>query len=89
MCQLNFIQLHGNETPEYCDSLISRVSLPIIKALKTDGQFCVGTLVQYSRTSYFLFDLDENDSRRPKNGALDRLWSEAAAVRRKGFDGRY
>jgi len=83
-CRLNMIQLHGRETPEYCDELSSRVSLPIIKALQPGEEFDVAKLVQYRRTSYFLFDLGKNSSGLGDD-VLERLWSQAAVMRDKGF----
>lgn len=89
-CQLgilNLVQLHGNESPEYCDTLVSLVSLPIIKAVQDRLPVDIKQLRKYRRPSYFLFDLDKN--RRPTgngaNGAQEKLWSAAADIRRKGY----
>jgi phosphoribosylanthranilate isomerase len=54
---LHAVQLHGNETPDYC-SMIQRVR--VIKALRVDSNFRVDTLRSYgSRT--FLLDACSND----------------------------
>ena len=53
---LNMIQLHGNETPEYCATLHSD-GIEIIKAFSVDGNFDFTTTEAYtSAVDYFLFD---------------------------------
>ncbi|MES2619606.1 MAG: phosphoribosylanthranilate isomerase [Bacteroidota bacterium] len=53
---LNMIQLHGNETPEYCASLKSD-GIEIIKAFSVDDNFDFATTEAYaSAIDYFLFD---------------------------------
>lgn len=42
-CQLNFVQLHGEESPAYCRSL----NLPVIKAFKVGPDFTVNQLTGY------------------------------------------
>lgn len=53
--QLNYIQLHGKESPAYCESI--RKKLPVIKAFNIDEQFSFPSLYDYrSVCDYFLFD---------------------------------
>ena len=53
---LNMIQLHGNETPEYCASLKSD-GIEIIKAFSIDSNFDFTSTEAYaSAVDYFLFD---------------------------------
>jgi phosphoribosylanthranilate isomerase len=53
---LQYVQLHGNETPEYCRSLQNR-GLNIIKAFRVDGSFNFSMLNNYKAFSdLFLFD---------------------------------
>src|SRR5688572_29103647 len=53
---LNAIQLHGSETPEYCASLQSS-GIEIIKAFSVDDDFDFGITESYSPfVDYFLFD---------------------------------
>jgi len=85
-CGLNMIQLHGNETPEYCDALLSKLSLPVIKAFTMNQLPTADVLRQYTRTSYFMLDIDKNYNLVSKlNGHRDHLWSAAATLRRKGY----
>ncbi|CCG98492.1 Phosphoribosylanthranilate isomerase [Fibrella aestuarina BUZ 2] len=53
---LQYVQLHGNETPEYCRSLQNR-GINIIKAFRVDGSFNFSMLNNYKAFSdFFLFD---------------------------------
>lgn len=54
--QLDYVQLHGNESPEYCEELM-RKKVKVIKAFEMDESFDFGRLKKYeSFTDYFLFD---------------------------------
>jgi len=59
ICQdwnLNGIQLHGHESPEYCTN-IKKSGLTVFKAISIDEQFDFETLSAYSGAcNYFLFD---------------------------------
>jgi phosphoribosylanthranilate isomerase len=62
--QLNAIQLHGAETPEYCKAL--RATIPaeteLIKAFGIDGNFDFSVLSAYAdAVDYFLFDTQTAD----------------------------
>ena len=53
---LSFVQLHGNETYDYCGKL-KQSGIRIIKAFQIDETFDFGLLHDYeSTTDYFLFD---------------------------------
>ena len=53
---LSFVQLHGNETYDYCGKL-KQSGIRIIKAFQIDERFDFGLLNDYeSTTDYFLFD---------------------------------
>ena len=51
---LNFIQLHGNESPEYCRA----VQLPVIKVFRVAPDFDAG-IMKYYDVHAFLFDTYE------------------------------
>jgi phosphoribosylanthranilate isomerase len=52
---LDYLQLHGNETAEFCKEL--QKSIPIIKAFQVDDDFDFSTLKEYEDgCTYFLFD---------------------------------
>ncbi|RRJ89517.1 phosphoribosylanthranilate isomerase [Flavobacterium macacae] len=53
--KLDYIQLHGNESPEFCLKLQNKI--PIIKAFSIDENFDFKILKNYSEScTYFLFD---------------------------------
>jgi phosphoribosylanthranilate isomerase len=62
---LHAVQLHGNETPDYC-SMIQRVK--VIKTFRVDSNFRVDTLRSYSGT--FLLDGCSPGTGRPFNWEL-------------------
>lgn len=54
--ELNIIQLHGNETPEYCEAIRS-TCCPVIKAFRVDSRFDIKSTKPYEPVcDYFLFD---------------------------------
>ncbi len=54
--QLDFIQLHGEETPELCNKIQSK-SLKVIKAFNVSNEFNFNTLNEYNKNcTHFLFD---------------------------------
>lgn len=58
LLKLKAVQLHGSESPEYCEALKSSFSsLEVIKAFGIDEDFDFSTLEAYLKvTDYFLFD---------------------------------
>ncbi|MES2810863.1 MAG: phosphoribosylanthranilate isomerase [Bacteroidota bacterium] len=53
---LQLVQLHGNETPEFCD-LLKYINTDIIKVFSVDDAFDFRTIYPYeSVCDYFLFD---------------------------------
>lgn len=54
--QLDFVQLHGHETPEYCSKLY-HYKIKIIKAFSVDENFDFNSIESYKNyCKYFLFD---------------------------------
>jgi phosphoribosylanthranilate isomerase len=83
-CGLNMIQLRGNESPEYCGSLLTRLSLPVIKTFGIDELADPAVLSEYTRTSYFVLDGSHNGGA-GSNGHREALWSIAATLRSRGY----
>lgn len=53
---LQLVQLHGNETPAFCD-LLQHINVKIIKAFSVDDTFDFETIAPYENVcDYFLFD---------------------------------
>lgn len=53
--ELDMVQLHGRETPDYCDGVRNQV--PVIKAFNVGSDFDWGLLDPYAaHVDYFLFD---------------------------------
>lgn len=54
---LDYIQLHGNESPEYCHSLRNALGLPLIKAFSIATSKDLATVHDYNGLcDYYLFD---------------------------------
>jgi len=54
--QLDLVQLHGEETPELCHKIETKL-VKVIKAFSVDNEFNFNTLLFYKNScSYFLFD---------------------------------
>ncbi len=56
---LDYVQLHGDETPEYCME-ISKSNVGIIKAFQVDNTFDFDSLQSYNKVDFFLFDTTTN-----------------------------
>ncbi|MDO5522747.1 MAG: phosphoribosylanthranilate isomerase [Bacteroidia bacterium] len=58
--QLDFVQLHGDESPEFCDEL-GKNGLKIIKAFSVENEFPSEKVSNYNgKCDYFLFDTKTN-----------------------------
>ena len=58
---LDFVQLHGNETPEYCSALSAK-NIKIIKAFSVDENFDFSAIKPFEKSvSLFLFDTKGNN----------------------------
>ncbi len=56
MYELDFVQLHGNETPSFCKE-ICQTGVGVIKAFSVDDEFSFNSLTPYTDyCKYFLFD---------------------------------
>lgn len=83
-CDINLVQLHGGETPEYCRSLIAATGKPLIKTVRSGRNSDLKILGEYHNTSFFLFDLEKNAGQQ-SGGDVATLWSDASRTRRRGF----
>jgi len=80
---IDLVQLHGDESPDFCNGVLTRTGKPVIKGFAADRMPDAKQLAQYTTTSYFLFDLPPGT---PKTDAdVERVWTEVLRTRRKGF----
>jgi phosphoribosylanthranilate isomerase len=82
---VDLVQLHGSESPEYCDEVFVRAGKPVIKAFRADRVPGTDELARYATTSYFLFDLDKAPAGGGEPASAERVWQEVSKTRRKGF----
>ncbi|WP_185851756.1 phosphoribosylanthranilate isomerase [Blattabacterium cuenoti] len=55
--KLDFVQLHGTESPSYCEDLTQKNGLKLIKSFRIDDSFSFKKIKNYIYScSYFLFD---------------------------------
>lgn len=85
--RVNMVQLHGSESPAYCEALLTRLGLPVIKSF-TRARLAANSLHDYRRTSYFHVDLDK-DAAANGNGVVTEhqlaLWTDASTLRGRGY----
>jgi phosphoribosylanthranilate isomerase len=53
-CKLDYVQLHGEETPDYCDKLREQVNCRIIKAFRVKGAESLAGIKDYFLDSILL-----------------------------------
>jgi phosphoribosylanthranilate isomerase len=88
-CGVDLVQLHGGESPTFCDEVQRELGLPVIKSKTAEEPSGADELRRFTRTSYFLFDLPKTngsptlEAERPRD--LARLWERAALARRTGY----
>jgi phosphoribosylanthranilate isomerase len=80
---IDLVQLHGDESPEFCNDVLNRTGKPVIKGFAVDRLPDASRLAEYTTTSYFLFDLQRGAEITDED--LDRVWSDVSQTRRKGF----
>ena len=77
MCQLDFVQLHGAESPAYCESLSPRA----IKAFRVKDDSVLGILPHYRATAYLL---DAGGGSRPGGNGIAFDWAIARRATQHG-----
>ena len=58
--QLDFIQLHGDESLDFCKEIASTIK-PVIKVFRVDQDFDYSQIADYSFCKYLLFDTATKD----------------------------
>lgn len=53
---LDIVQLHGDETPDYCKKLKNSINKEIIKSFRIKGNEDMNTFKKYDIADYYLFD---------------------------------
>jgi phosphoribosylanthranilate isomerase len=81
--RVDLVQLHGEESPEFCNEVQKQTGKPVIKGFCTDRMPDAHQLAEYSTTSYFLFDLKHGSH--GTSDDLERIWTAVSRSRRKGF----
>ena len=80
---IDLVQLHGEESPAFCDDVQKRTGRPVIKTFANGHIPAARDLAAYATTSYFLFDLERDADSSLE--AIERVWTAAFNTRRKGF----
>ncbi len=80
---LDLVQLHGHETPDFCDQVRVKTGKPVIKTFNSGRVPGAGDLAAFATTSYFLLDTSKTDP--PDNDAAAAHWNDVSRVRRLGF----
>ncbi len=86
-CQLDIIQLHGDENPGYCEQLVSRISeqgsrFKVVKAVRVKDEQSLQDLSSFSFTSALLLDSYSNEEYGGSGEKFD--WSLARSTSRFG-----
>ncbi|MCX5778252.1 MAG: phosphoribosylanthranilate isomerase [Elusimicrobia bacterium] len=56
-CNLKMVQLHGDETPEYCSQLHEKIGVPVIKAFRMENDQMIDKISRYAdAVQYYLLD---------------------------------
>jgi phosphoribosylanthranilate isomerase len=80
---IDLVQLHGDESPAFCNEVQKQTGKPVIKGFSIDHMPDAHQLAEYATTSYFLFDLERGA--RTTREDLERVWSAVLHSRQKGF----
>jgi phosphoribosylanthranilate isomerase len=81
--RVDLVQLHGDESPEFCNEVQKQTGKPIIKGFAVDRMPEAQQLAAYTTISYFLFDLQRGVS--TTRADVERVWTAVSHSRSKGF----
>jgi phosphoribosylanthranilate isomerase len=70
----NFIQAHGNETPQRIDAIQALTQIPVIKAIKVETADDVATAHLYKTARVILYDAKASKSELPGGNGLSFDW---------------
>jgi len=71
---IDYIQLHGEETPQRCKEIKNIFNIPIIKAIPISKEIDLKSLIVYSTVcDYFLFDT-KNENKNGYNGGTGKTF---------------
>jgi len=82
-CDLDWIQLHGDEDPAYCANLATALGVPLVKSFTADDATS-GRAAEYTAVSYFLVDLPKNIASPEVTG--DTCLTAACELKAAGYD---
>lgn len=80
---IDLVQLHGDESPEFCNEVQKQTTKPVIKGFSADRIPAEDELAEYTTTSYFLFDLQRGSH--TTRADVERVWDAVLHSRRQGF----
>jgi len=80
---IDLVQLHGDESPDFCGEVQKQTGKPIIKGFAVSEMPGEQQLAAYTTISYFLFDLQRGA--RTTRDDIERVWSAVSHSRSKGF----
>ena len=70
------IQLHGNESPEYCELLFKKYNYKLIKAISVKNKEDIIASYKYKKyCDYILFDAKSNNTALPGGNGVSFNWS--------------
>ena len=73
---INTIQLHGSESPEYCEMLFKKYKLNLIKAISVKKEDDIFLSYDYKNyCEYILFDAKSNDTSMPGGNGISFNWN--------------
>lgn len=82
-CDLDLIQLHGQESPDYCQELMDRTGLPLIKVLVPE-ELSPSLVDSFAKVTYLMIDLPKGDPGQTGAQKQQELADLVAVIGRSG-----